>query len=303
MLFKKYKVYYKNKLLHQVNALSRKEAVNKAKHWFYKKVEKGELAGKVRLVLTLDNPDNEIKFTRNFNTHLAQNNFFIKKDADKIVKDSNGVLRYPTQQETREASKKIGQLTQFIRTKRNREPVKKVSGVPYLYKSYGAYYYMTTAQSQKTVGTVWRKGSKANVKKSPRWDGDGRKVFTSSSMKENPACLKRGTIIQKYKKKLLRLKAPTVYEAVCEILQEKVYEQDKSRLSKFKIEKLKDIKTKLELEEILSFFPTLSKLKTSPLLKDGIKIVNNKIIYSKQWLRRNINDRERIFSAIRNLLK
>ena len=303
MALKKYKVYYKDKLLHEVNALNRKEAVNKAKYWFYKKVEKGELAGKVRLVLTLDNPDNEIKFTRNFNTHLAQNNFFIKKDADKIVKDSNGILRYPTQQEIREASKKIGQLTQFIRTKRNREPVKKVSGIPYLYKSYGAYYYMTTAQSQKTVGTVWRKGSKANVKKSPRWDGDGRKVFTSSSMKENPACLKRGTIIQKYKKKLLRLKAPTVYEAVCEILQEKVYEQDKSRLSKFKIEKLKDIKTKLELEDILFFFPQLSNFKTSAILKDGIKIVNKKILYSKHWLRRNMHDKEVIFSAIRNLLK
>lgn len=303
MALKKYKVYYKDKLLHEVNALSRKHAVNKAKYWFYKKVEKGELAGKVRLVLTLDNPNNEIKFTRNFNTHLAQNNFFIKKDADQIIQDSNGILRYPTQEEVQKASKKIGQLTQFIRTKRNREPVVKVSGVPYLYKSYGTYYYMITAQNQKTTGTVWRKGSKANVKKSPRWDGDGRKVFTSSSMKKNPACLERGVIIQKYKKKLLRLKAPTVYDAVCEILQEKVYKQDKSRLSRAKLEKLKDIKTKLELEEILSFFPQLSNFKTSPILKDGIKIVNNKIIYSKQWLRRNINDREKIFSAIRNLLK
>ena len=303
MSVKKYNVYYKDKLLYEETALTRKEAVNKAKRYFYKEVEKGELTGKVRLVLTLDNPNNEIKFARNFNTHLAENNFFITRDADKIIKASNGILRYPTQEEIKKASKKVGQITQFIRTKRNREPVAKVSGIPYLYKSYGAYYYMTTAQSQKTVGTVWRKGSKANVKKSPRWDGDGRKVFTSSSMKENPACLKRGTIIQKYKKKLLRLKAPTVYEAVCEILQEKVYEQDKSRLSKFKIEKLKDIKTKLELEEILSFFPQLSNFKTSPILKDGIKIVNNKIIYSKQWLRRNINDRERIFSAIRNLLK
>ena len=85
MLFKKYKVYYKNKLLHHVNALSRKEAVNKAKYWFYKKVEKGELSGKVRLVLTLDNPDNEIKFTRNFNTHLAQNNFFLKRLCSKLA--------------------------------------------------------------------------------------------------------------------------------------------------------------------------------------------------------------------------
>ena len=303
MSVKKYNVYYKDKLLYEETALTRKEAVNKAKRYFYKEVQKGKLTGKVRLVLTLDNPNNEIKFARNFNTHLAENNFFIKRDADKIIKASNGILRYPTQKEIKKASKKVGQITQFIRTKRNREPVVKVSGIPYLYMSYRTYYYMITAQSQKTVGTVWRKGSKANVKNSPRWDGDGRKVFTSNSMKKNPACLKKGTIIKKYKKKLLRLKAPTVYEAVCEILQEKVYEQDKSRLPKFKIEKLKDIKTKLELEEILSFFPTLSKLKTSPLLKDGIKIVNNKIIYSKQWLRRNMHDKEVIFSTIRNLLK
>ena len=303
MAFKKYKVYYKAKLIHEVGALNRKQAVNKAKYWFYKKVEKGELTGKVRLVLTLDNPNNEIKFTRNFNTHLAENNFFIKKDADKIIKASNGILRYPTQEEIKKASKKVGQITQFIRTKRNREPVVKVSGIPYLYMSYGTYYYMITAQSQKTVGTVWRKGSKANVKNSPRWDGDGRKVFTSKSMKKNPACLKKGTIIKKYKKKLLRLKSRSVYEAVCEILQEKVYKQDKSRLSKFKIKKLKDIKTKLELEDILFFFPQLSNFKTSAILKDGIKIVNNKILYSKHWLRRNMHDKEVIFSAIRNLLK
>ena len=79
MALKKYKVYYKDKLFHEVNALNRKEAVNKAKYWFYKKVKKGEIEGKVRLVLTLDNPDNEIKFTRNFNTHLAQNNFLSKR--------------------------------------------------------------------------------------------------------------------------------------------------------------------------------------------------------------------------------
>jgi hypothetical protein len=303
MSVKKYNVYYKDKLLYEETALTRKEAVNKAKRYFYREVEKGELTGKVRLVLTLDNPNSEIKFARNFNTHLAENNFFIKRDADKIIKASNGILRYPTQEEIKKASKKVGQITQFIRTKRNREPVVKVSGVPYLYMSYGTYYYMITAQSQKTVGTVWRKGSKANVKNSPRWDGDGRKVFTSNSMKKNPACLKKGTIIKKYKKKLLRLKAPTVYEAVCEILQEKVYEQDKSRLSKFKIKKLKDIKTKLELEDILFFFPQLSNFKTSAILKDGIKIVNKKILYSKHWLRRNMHDKEVIFSAIRNLLK
>ena len=303
MSFKKYNVYYKDRLLYEETALTRKEAVNKAKRYFYKEVQKGKLTGKVRLVLTLDNPNNEIKFARNFNTHLAENNFFIKRDADKIIKASNGILRYPTQKEIKKASKKVGQITQFIRTKRNREPVVKVSGIPYLYMSYGTYYYMITAQSQKTVGTVWRKGSKANVKNSPRWDGDGRKVFTSNSMKKNPACLKKGTIIKKYKKKLLRLKAPTVYEAVCEILQEKVYEQDKSRLSKFKIEKLKDIKTQLELEDILFFFPQLSNFKTSAILKDGIKIVNKKILYSKHWLRRNMHDKEVIFSAIRNLLK
>jgi len=303
MLFKKYKVYYKGKFSSQVEALNRKEAVEKAKNWFYDKLKRGKVKGKARLVLTVDNPNNEIKFVSNFNTQLSQNNFFFKKDADKIIKDSNGILRYPTANEIKKTSKKIGKLSQFVRTKRNREPVIKVSGIPYLYKSYGTYYYMITAQSQETVGTIWQKGANVNVKSSPRWKGDGRKVFTSESMKKNPACLKKGRLVKKYKPKLLRLKSPTVYDAVCEILQEKVYKQDKSRSSRAKIEKLKDIKTRLELEEILSFFPTLSKLKTSPILKDGIKIINNKIMYSKPWVRRNIKNKEKIFSAIRNLIK
>tara|TARA_R100000008_G_C3558503_1_gene154623 strand:+ start:84 stop:995 length:912 start_codon:yes stop_codon:yes gene_type:complete len=303
MIFKKYKVYYKGKLSSQVEALNRKEAVKKAKNWFYGKLEKGEVKGKARLVLTVDNPNDEIKFAPNFNTQLSENNFFLKKDADKIIKDSNGILRYPTLEEMKKASTKIGQLSQFTRTKRNREPVVKVSGIPYLYKSYGTYYYMITCQSQKTVGTVWQKGANLNVKSSPRWEGDGRKVFTSESMKKNPACLKKGKLVRKYKPKLLRLKAATPYEAVCEILDKQIYKLDKSRRAKKKIETLRDIKTKLDLEEVLTFFPSLSKMKTLPLLKNGIKIINNKIMYSKQWVRRNIKNKEEIFSTIRNLIK
>tara|TARA_R100000005_G_C4918049_1_gene152604 strand:- start:36 stop:161 length:126 start_codon:yes stop_codon:yes gene_type:complete len=41
MSFKKYNVYYKDRLLYEETALTRKEAVNKAKRYFYKEVQIG----------------------------------------------------------------------------------------------------------------------------------------------------------------------------------------------------------------------------------------------------------------------
>tara|TARA_B100000131_G_scaffold317848_1_gene360607 strand:+ start:258 stop:1175 length:918 start_codon:yes stop_codon:yes gene_type:complete len=303
MFLTKYKIYYKGKLYHEVHAADRQEAAKKAKYWFYKQVGKGKLDGKARIVLMINDPNKEGKFTPDFNVQLAKNNFFLKEDADRIIKQSNGTLRYSTKKEIEKASQKSGGITQFTRTKRHRVFPKKVKGIPYLYKWYDNYYYNITFRSQVTVGTVWRKGGLLNVKSSPRWDGDGRKVWTSKSIKESPACLKKGKKTSEHRSKLLRLESPTEYEALCEILDKRLYEADKSRDLDKKVKKLRDAKLELQLREALSFFPTLSNMQTSAILKDGMKIINNKILYSKHWLRLIVNDEQKLYSSIRKLIR
>ena len=299
----RYKIFYKGKTCHEVRALNRQDAARKAKYWFYRRVERGELSGKVRMVLTIDDPNKEGKFTPNFNVQLAKNNFFLKEDADRIIQQSNGVLRYSTKREIEKASQKIGNITQFTRTKRHRVLAKKVKGVPYLYKWYDNYYYNITFKNQKTVGTVWRKGASINVESNPRWEGDGRKVWNSKSIKESPACIKKGKITSKHRSKLLRLESPTELEAISEILDKRLYELDKSRNVKKKIDRLRDTKLELQLKEALSFFPNLCDMQTSAILKDGMKIINNKVLYSKDWLRLIVNDEQQLYSAIRSLIR
>ena len=299
----RYKIYYKGKPCHEVNALNRQDAARKAKYWFYKRVDRGELSGKVRMVLTIDDPNKEGEFVPNFNVQLAKNNFFLKEDADRIIQQSNGMLRYSTKREIEKASQKIGHITQFTRIKRHRVLPKKVKGIPYLYKWYDNYYYNITFKNQKTVGTVWRKGGSLNVESSPRWEGDGRKVWNSKSIKKSPACIKKGKMTSKHRSKLLRLQSPTELEAISEILDKRLYELDKSRDVKKKIEKIRDAKLELQLKEALSFFPNLCNMQTSAILKDGMKIINNKVLYSKDWLRLIVNDEQQLYSAIRSLIR
>ncbi len=300
----KYKIYYKGKLSHEVEALDRLQAIKKAKRWFYDRISSGKFEGKARLMLKVDDPNEEGEFMPEFNTHLAENNFFLKKDAERILNQSNGILRYPTKKETEASSAKVGQLTQFVRTKRNRRIPQKVKGVPYLYKNYGTYFYNITSQNQKTSGTILRKGARVNVESNPRWEGDGRKVWNSKSIKENPPCIKKGTVVERHKSKLLKLEACNPYQAVCEILDKRLYMLDKSRDKEIKFQRLKDSRLEFELRDVLSFFPAFKNMQTSPILKDGLKIINNKIFYNREWLRRKINhEQDELLKILRSHLK
>ena len=301
--FTTYKVFYKNKQVKEVTALTRLLAVKSAKKWFYDRVACNKMEGKARMVLRVSDPNKECNYYGGLNTKLDQNNYLLKEDCERILSQSKGILRLATKSEQEKAGEKIGRITQFITLKRHRYPVKKVNGIPFLYKQNNTFFYYITAQRQKTIGTEWRKGSRNN-KKSPRWEGDGRKVWDSKSLKEKPTCAKKGKIVRKYKPKLIKLHSKDIESAISEILQRNLYKIDKSINSKKKIEKLKEVSLKIRFKKFLDFFPCLKNYKLCPVLKEGMKLLNNRVLYNAEWVDARLNgDKSKLFQITRDYIR
>ena len=302
---KTYTVFFKNKEVKKVKSINRALAVKSAKSWLYNEIDKGCIpkGQKARVVLRVSDPNKECNFYAGFNPKLDANNYLLPEDEKRVLDQSKGAIRLATKSEIKKAGQKVGVITQFITVKKHRYPVKKVAGVPYIYNQNGTYYYNITAQRQKTVGTKWRKGSR-NTKNSPRWKGDGRKVWDSKSIKENPTCAKKGTIVSNYKSKLVKLDSKDLESAVSEVLQRNLQKIDKSRLANQKIKKIKKVSLKIRFKKFLEFFPCLNSYKLCPVLKEGVKFLDGRILYNDEWVDQRLNgNKGELFEITRTYIR
>lgn len=143
---KAYAVFLKGNEVFEIETKSRAEAVQKAKHWFYRQIEKGEIKKGVRVrnVLSVSDPYLEVKFNPKFNTNLDINNFLKPEDVKRIINNSKGAL---AKTESKESGPSQGHLRQLKRTKAKaysagRGKYKRLECVPYIHTSKsGALFY------------------------------------------------------------------------------------------------------------------------------------------------------------------
>jgi len=157
---KAYAVFLKGNEVLEVKTESRAEAVQKAKDWFYRQIEKGEIKKGVRIrnVLSVSDPYLEAKFTPKFNTNLDINNFFRPEDIKRLINNSDGAL---AEVENKGSNFSQGHLRQLTRTGRGKQPreggaYKRLECVPYVYSSRTGALYYTVQRSNADKKTKTR---------------------------------------------------------------------------------------------------------------------------------------------------
>jgi len=305
-----YTAYYNNKQVKKVSCRTREEAVKKIKRWYYGRIKKGELSGKARIVLSVSDPKKECRYSPSFDTMIDKNNYLLKKDIKRIISESNGYLKPISKQDLKKRESKVGQLKQLDWIKRDRtdDIPRAVNIVPHIFtNNKGKLFYRVITQTQKTVGTKWRKGKRGDCSPSPRWSGDGRKVWTKASILEKPACEKKGKIIREYKSKLIGLESKSIQGAAKEIMDKKLFKEDKAKDAKQRAAEVDfAFRAVIKLKKTLEIFAFagISKVKMIHDLKIydiDYDLNNNSMKYNPSWVLKS--DEDYIIRKVRSLIK
>ncbi len=307
-----YTAYYNNKQVKKVVCDNREQAVKKVKRWYYDRIRKGkgQFKGKARLVLSVSDPQTEIRYAPSFDTMVDKNNYLLKKDLKRIISESNGHLKLIDKKELDKRVKKVGQIKQLEWIKRDRtdDIARQVNIVPHIFtNNKGTLFYRVTTSTQKTIGTKWSKGSRKGSKPMPRWDGDGRRVWTSESLKEKPACLERGKKVTEHRSKLIALKAKSLKGAVEEIKERKLHKQDVIKKSKHRVTEIETaLNAVFKLNKIIKWFSFRGSKSVKYIFCPNcisIKYYPNKntLEYNPSWV--HASDEEAIIKKFRSFLR
>ena len=305
-----YTAYYNSKQIKKVVCDNREQAVKKIKRWYYDSLKKGELKGKARLVLSISDPKNECRYFPSFDTMIDKNNYLLKKDLKRIISESNGHLKLIDKKELNKRAKKVGQIKQLEWVKRDRtdDIARQVNIVPHIFtNNKGTLFYRVTTSTQKTIGTKWNKNKKKGNGPMPRWDGDGRRVWTSECMKESPSCLERGKKITEHRSKLIALKAKSLKGAIEEIKERKLHKEDVVKKSKHRVTEIEvALNAVFKLNKIIKWFSFKGAKSVKYVFTPNsfnIKYYPNKntLEYNPSWV--HASDEEAIVKKFRSFLR
>ena len=263
-----YQISYKGKPLREVKAQNRLSAVKKAKGWFEYNSKKLKLDGLARTVLTVSDPQKEVKYSCFLNVSSDEFNFLDKETLNRVISDSKGHLRLLRPKEIKDKSKVPSSVRQLHWHKKDRSADKKVrlKPLPYLYTDgYGSIMYYICTRRQKTVN---------------------------------------GKVVRKEKRSYARLKSKNIEKAIKEIKTARLHLKDKSSKKFEKYNKLKlSFQALTKLKECLFYFDWAGfkrmkfdiKNKYGPLeIKDGTILFNSSYIL--------VNSRKIICGELRKII-
>ena len=263
-----YQVSYKGKILKEIKAQNRLEAVKKSKSWFEYNSKKLNLNGLARTVLAVSDPKKEVKYSCFLNVSSDEFNFLDKETINRLISSSKGYLRPLTPKEIEGKVKVPSSVRQLHWVKRDRSADKKtrIKPLPYLYRDgYGAIMYYICTRRQKTVN---------------------------------------GKIVRKEKRSYVRLKSKNIKDAIKEIKTSRLNQKDKSTK---KFEKYNNLKlayrAMCKMRECLFYFKWSgfksmsfdTKNDYSPIeLKDNVLLFNSNYVL--------INNHKKICAELRKIV-
>ena len=202
---------------------------------------------------------------------IDKNNFLLKKDVSRVIKESGGYLREISKEEIGKRIKKISYLKQleWIKRDRTNDVSRPVPYIPYLLvNNRGTLFYKVTLQAQKTV---------------------------------------KGKRVQEHRIRQISLKAKNIKDAIGEIKERKLHKEDNSPTRKEKIGEIeRAFGAVIKLRKTMEIFPWADKAKINYFYTPNIKssIFNHKeftIDYNPYWVFQTREDS--IIKKIRIFLK